>query len=83
MPHYAKHIYYVLLVALFFNSCAAVRTEDNVPAGYDFTSDYVEKSYDSYYNFSLSKHAFHNKDLYKAIEYMEIAETSDPESSTK
>ena len=82
MPLYLKLISYVFLTSsLILISCAAVNTEDNLISGNEYSSDYKEKSYESYYYFTLSKHAFYNQDLNKAIEYMEIAETSDPESA--
>ena len=81
MSNYSKKIFYVFIAAIFISSCAAVNTDDTVISGKELITDYDEKSYESYYNFSLAKIAFYKKDLSKAIEHMEIAESSDPESA--
>ncbi|MGI9553925.1 MAG: tetratricopeptide repeat protein, partial [Thermodesulfobacteriota bacterium] len=81
MPHISICKLFFLVGAIFSASCATVNTTDTVVAGNEIIVDFEEKSYESYYNFSLAKLALYDKDLAKAIEHMEIAEKLEPNSA--
>jgi len=72
-----------IFIFLFIVSCAQ-KGEINSSGVGIYQEDFIPKvsgSYDSYYNFTLSRMHLYNKDLYKSIEYMELAEAADPESA--
>lgn len=72
-------IFFIFLL-IFSVSCAqrAVNKNGIQDGGMDFTGT---TSYESYYNFALSRMYLYDKDLAKSIEYMELAEAADPDSA--
>jgi len=58
-----------------------LNTGNNAAVKNNISLKYEERSYESYYNFSLSQLAYYNNDPDLAIKHMEIAEISDPSST--